>query len=162
MLCSLRGLFMLAYCAACRIGILHGCRVRIPLLGFGAVRLLMRPRGAGCLLCLGGRGPSALKLKCVIIGVISWLGDSAYAFPLTCQHCTSLERHLEPVGALSFSLLCSYGFFGVGYCWVEGVLSSPAPLAVLFLATVPSEFSGRRRPRCPRSCTSCACITLHI
>ena len=29
MLCSLSGLFMLAYCAACRIGILHGCRVRI-------------------------------------------------------------------------------------------------------------------------------------
>ena len=44
MLCSLRGLFMLAYCAACRIGILHGCRVRIPLLGFSAVRLLMRAR----------------------------------------------------------------------------------------------------------------------
>ena len=29
MLCSLSGLSMLAYCAACRIGILHGCRVRI-------------------------------------------------------------------------------------------------------------------------------------
>ena len=41
-----------AYCAACRMAILHGCRVHVSLLGFGVVRLLIRIRCAGCFLYL--------------------------------------------------------------------------------------------------------------
>ena len=47
------------------------------------------------------------------------------------------------MGALSVSLLCSYGFFGVGYCCAEGVLSLPALLSVLSLRLfLPSFLAG--------------------
>jgi hypothetical protein len=47
------------------------------------------------------------------------------------------------VGALSFSLLRSYGFFGAGYCCAEGVLSLPELLSVLSLRLfLPSFLAG--------------------
>ena len=86
---------MLAYCAACRIGILHGCRVRISFAWFRSrsvadtnslsrMSALLRGAGAIC---------SQRVYHCRGDQLAGWK-TVACAFPLQCQHCSSLERHM--------------------------------------------------------------------